>query len=266
MSVQGAQTTPDAQTEEHLRIYSELSNEVLSSKAQAANEEISWFQTPSSRSVFYKHILLHSTREYKTLDETVKRIWGTCWKTALIALTQIAPEASYKDKNEAICFTATATAQFIDLETDQYSDVKRGLVNLKQTLQTPLEKGKGFAVLCNLYCGTHAFVIEKRSEEHCIIYQSYLEDGDEEGSYTFDGFLADEKKHVLWKTEEIVKALSNTLSPLQPVAERIENYQKLFFRPFSAKEFTIWDSTIFGHPRHRSPFLFVSTEPYLLRA
>lgn len=241
-------------------IFSNLHTIVSSTLTKAQNEDITWFQSTETRRELYNvfHSQTFSVTSVSSHLLTVQNIWKRCCCTAPFALTIIASEESYKDKKEAILFTATANGVFIDLEVDKHPTVKKGLKVFKEILENPLKNGEGIACLCNLCSGNHVFVVEKRSNDECTIYQSYL------NNYTFDQFLSDNNKHKNWKIGDLIEILTKVILPLYSDEERKQSYQELFFGSLSDSDLKKMDLWVVN-PLHRNPFLFVDSSPYALK-
>jgi len=245
-----------------LSIYSKVKQEV--DKTFSVNQdEKTWFENRSLPSKIYEYVNKQHANSLQTekkeiIQKIATTIWRVCIYTAPVALSIVAPEESYKNRENAfqnICLLCTKE------DIDRFPDIKIGIDLFKQTLEKPLEgENKGFSLLCNLYCGTHAFVIEKRSNDCCVLYQSYLISSDlsKKQNYSFQDFLKDETKHISWKPEKLISCLQKIISSESSEEKRSRNYEKLFF----CKNNFSFEQKDFLYPYR---LIFVDTLPYLVQ-
>jgi hypothetical protein len=254
--------------------YEALCSEVLASRAEATAGKAAWFGESKLRSLVYNYLhtghVIHNhlgPLQEDPVVTSVSKIWKICLYTALVALTQIAPEESYAGKEEMIFETAIMANE---VALAKFPQIQRSLNALENTLNTPLDPGQGLAVVCNLYNGDHSFVIERRGCT-CVIYQSYFADKFQGSSYTFDEYLRDGNKHIGWDVKDLMRNLRTITSREELPRQRQEAYRELFFCPpymlaFAHRDILNTKMAL----AHKDMFYdhniaFVATEPYTLR-
>lgn len=232
--------------------FSSILNDVDSIRSLAQEGNIDWFAAEDLRRDVFLTVASCLNAGEDDIAKVVKGIWMACIYTAPMALTLIAPVESYKSKEDAILNLTVNDKDVIE----SIPDIEVGVDNLERTLSQPVCEKEGFSILCNLYSGSHVFVIEKRSARECFIYQSNLTFGE---SYNFQEFLADPEMQLPLTPEKIIKRLRKIISSSTPNEKRIRNYEKLFF---------ICDLIDFEIKQrlYKCPLTFVTTTHYLLRS
>lgn len=237
--------------------YSHMHQQVVATLQQPAAGK-TWFRANRLRSEVYdltKLLFFNEEIDAQFANEFVIRsIWWTCILTAPVALSLIAPKESYREKIIAILYMTCAFDANCFIPVPH---LESGMEALSRVLLGSVEEGKGIAVLCNLFMGGHAFLIEKRSNTECVVYQSSLVKNDDL-SYTFAEFLEDPLKHVSRTPENLLGILMQILSVHIPIEERVRNCVELFFHcPFDN-----WNQK----DTYNDPLLFVSTTPFILQS
>lgn len=243
---------------ETTRIYSALLPDVLRSKCASKRYDKQWFEESSLRFKTYEKTrklikgLIFNKSEL--IPCTVKSLWNVCIFSAPMALTLIAPEESYKSDEELL---SDISLFFKKEDLDNYPSIQLGIQSLEQVLAEPIRDRQGFSILCNLYAGTHVFLIEKRKMDSCILYQSYL-DCDGKDNYSFDNFLTNQKMHFVWKPKKLISKIRKIISRELPDAKRLKSYKKLFFccnlQTFAKKD-----------AEYEYPLTFIATDFYPLK-
>jgi hypothetical protein len=234
--------------------YSRLFEEVEKSLSDAECGNSEWFALPILRSKTFQKIFEKEIYyDTNSILSRIKSIWGVCIYTAPVVLTQIAPPESYAGNEDAILGASFADFKDTQAVLQSYPEIETGVEPLKKKLSEDLGENQGKAFLCNLFGGTHVFVIEARSNDKCVIYQSYV------SGYTFNQFLKDDVKHVEYKPEKLVKKLNQIVSRDEQMQKRVRAYQKLFFEKLGANSFKRKDIS------YEFPLIFVRTSPYPLR-
>lgn len=245
--------------------FSQLLSELKKSRNCACDGDITWVKASKLRARVFEAI--EKRDAYQTITPNklktfciVNAMWRTCMYTAPIALTQIAPVDSYQEDEEAF-FKLTMSFSSLSpaLKETEFGalGIKANIELFDKTLKAPIQKDHGIAIACNLYHGTHVFIIEKRADDCYTIYQSYLSIS-EMGSYSFENFLEDTSKHAQWNSQELVKSIAEVISKDTDWEERLRAYEKLFFASLTKNELQSRDSLC------KYPFIFVETKPYLL--
>lgn len=186
-----------------------LAKEIENTKTQALNDDASWFQDPPLRKSIYDRLYfdtyissIYSGCKNQLVNRTVNYIWQSCNESAAMIFTRIAPPQSYQGKENDIIRATIELPSFTQepgiTKAINATTIKKGIDLFKQILSQPLEKAEKRAFICNLYCGTHVFVVEQSSDK-CTIFQSY------EKSYTLDEYLKDSSKIVSLNPEKLIK-------------------------------------------------------------
>lgn len=227
--------------------YSKFEEEVNLGLAAADQNQVNWFTSNELRARIYK-IVASSGLSPK---ETVNFIFKNCTTTAPIAITQIAPESSYMHKIDSIM------GMWETLNLDKltlYPDIKIGIKSFKECLEKPVELNQGFSILCNLYKGEHCFVIEKRSNDCCYLFQSYLSFKLTDISYDYTEFLKDESKHVAWDPKTLITFFSNFVAGVSD-SKTQKIYKELFHNNMNSDYLDFLSLS-------KYPLIFVETSPY----
>lgn len=245
--------------------FPQLLSELKKSRNCACDGDTSWVKASKLRERVFEAIEKKDAYQKITPNKLktfciVNAMWRTCMYTAPIALTQIAPPDSYQENEEAF-FKLTMSFSSLSpaLKETEFGalGIKSSIELFDKTLKAPIQKDHGIAIVCNLYHGTHVFIIEKRADDCCMIYQSYLSIS-ETRSYSFENFLEDTSKHAQWNSQELVKSIAEVTSIETGLEDRIKVYEKLFFAPLSTTELQNRDSQC------KYPLIFIETKPYLL--
>lgn len=200
--------------------YLAIASEVTKTREDAKDDRNAWFRQIPLRSQCYDKI----RGDYLNVFKVVEGIWRVCTKTAPFIFTLIAPESSYSGKEDEIIKLMIEE----DFDTLKSPNIYFGIDSLENQLEKSVENNEGFSIICNLYNGLHGFVIEKRNDDCCFLYQSFFADAIH-NPYTFDEFLKDENKHKVWSPKKLIKKLRKITSKELPDEHRIKAYAELFF-------------------------------------
>lgn len=233
--------------------YSTFLKKVEKTLVKADRRNVAWFKrNPLRTAVYHNASKEYENKSFSVERAAVEQIWSLCHYTAPVALTHIAPRKSYIGNEEAIAKASTFRIFYKEV-LEQFPQIHSGLENLKNRLCAPSIEGYGESFLCNIYGGAHVFVIEKRSQDCCVIYQSYA------NHYTYDEFLKDESKQINWKPEDILQLLSEIISDKNTLDARISKFKELFFVPIPKNNLEHVTEVYDSHQ-----LVFVKTAPYAL--
>lgn len=237
--------------------YAEVYEDVQDSLNKSQKKDTSWVTKTPLRQLAYE-------KKFVSAENLLffKKVWESCIDTAILCMTQIAPPASLEGKEDAIILTTHALF-FRDnqISYELYPEILKTFEMFETIFKTPLKASKGQAILCNCYDSHHQFVIERRGNDCCILFQSYL--NSEGRGYSFSQYLQDETKHIEWTPQNLIHSIQTLISKDSQILDRMEQYQRLFSVTFNHLEEAI-ETFDFLDKRTPCPILSIASNPYSL--